>query len=53
MAVKGCAQNDWEYLILCDGRVVAKFKFEGDRDACFDCLRERHPDHEFTKAITS
>ena len=37
-----------EFEIYCNGELVAKFKFEHDRDICLDALRLEHDDCKWT-----
>ncbi|KKN66077.1 hypothetical protein LCGC14_0475550 [marine sediment metagenome] len=36
-----------EYKIVCDGKVIARFVNECDRDYALDALAEQFPDSEF------
>lgn len=36
------------YRILCDGKVIARFLYQSDRDVALDSLREQHDDSAFT-----
>jgi hypothetical protein len=36
------------YEIYCDGKLIAKFWHEHDRDICIKALREEHDDCEWT-----
>lgn len=40
------------YTILCDGKVIAKFVNEHDRDLCFDVIAEFYDDVAFEKGDT-
>ena len=35
------------YEIYCNGKLIAKFKNEHDRDICIEALREAHDDCEW------
>lgn len=37
-----------EYEIYCDGKLIAEFVYETDRNHCLEILLEMHPDCEFT-----
>ena len=40
---------DFDYVIYCNGVIVAQFRVETDRDYALDALQEVYPDAEWSK----